>query len=103
MMGWFWNLWNRRVTSCSVHGRLLEERDIRIKYGRITGLKVSPGYRRARKSLFPFCDDVFLGGCKLGTKKTKLRMNCPECCKTRDEWLRQHFASWASSHELDGV
>ena|SRR5215210_6709498 len=89
---------------CSIHGTPLEGRAVRIQYGLIRGTpKVAREYLQARKTLFPNCDDVALGGCMVRQEKTKRKAICPDCNKARDTWLAENYPAWVAKHSSSEI
>jgi hypothetical protein len=93
-----------KPSSCQVHGTSMKERAVRIQYGLIRGTpKVAPAYLDARKTGFPNCDDVVLGGCVLREPKTRRKLICPDCNAARDSWLSEHNPTWVAKNTPSGL
>jgi hypothetical protein len=80
-------------TNCPVHGDLLHEDNVLIRYGLI---RYQDDYLSARNSLFPNSKFFILGGCVRRDEIWHKVMYCPVC-------REQHLAWCTANHREEGL
>ena len=69
---------------CEIHGHLLEEGEVPIKYGLIS---FNPEYVKAKDRYFPNSRSFLLGGCLVNlARKFDITTFCSACRVAEQEW-----------------
>jgi hypothetical protein len=78
--------------TCEVHGQLLEEDEVPLRYGLF---RFTEEYRKAQKELFPNANSFKLAGCRIdeaNNKKTTITKYCSVCRQNEKEWRSKNEA-----------
>jgi hypothetical protein len=90
------------IDDCEIHGCDTILRVLPVRDPMRATLKQSPAYLRARRTAFPYSDDVVAGrGIRTSLETARMPV-CPECCRQRDRFLLANYPIWARSHDLAG-
>jgi hypothetical protein len=90
----------RTLPKCPVHGTVMVEGSVPIRYGLVRFSDSGLQYMTARNSLFPNCDDAVLGGCVVGAAQTKPKNVCGTCNATRAAWRLAQIKTAPTSSAL---
>jgi hypothetical protein len=75
------------IDKCPVHGTLLQEDTVGIRYGFPV---LNEEYMKAERELFPYVNNSYLGGCIVKPEKRALVRYCTECRQAEKEWKKPH-------------